>query len=62
MMMPRPDRCRAGALRLYDYAPRAPSWAGQGLADAATLISNHIGQRGLPQLMHHDFLEDEEPA
>ena len=39
-----------------------PGAAWQGLSDAAILISNHIGQRGLPKLMHDDYLEDEETA
>jgi hypothetical protein len=39
-----------------------PGAAWEGLYDAATLISNHIGRRGLPQLMHHDYIDDEQPA
>jgi hypothetical protein len=45
--------------RARDECP-GPAW--QGLADAAVLISNHIGRRGLPQLMHDDYIDDEQPV
>jgi hypothetical protein len=45
--------------RAREECPRE-SW--QGLSDAAAFVSNRIGQLGLPQLMHDDFLADERTA
>jgi hypothetical protein len=44
--------------RAREECPK-PNW--EGLYDAANLIANDIGRRGLPQLMWHEGVEDDDP-